>query len=179
MLCWLALGSRRPLRRIRSYHSIPVLFRQCRGERDLARHGGAACGYRAGLRRFLESHLCGRVATVRRSQFTLRNNGGCGSYSGVALASDAVNAFYKKLRDQFEPDKPLWVTETADAACGGNPWASTFLDTFRYFDEHASLAQQGVRGWLTIRSRRAIMDFSTRERLLLAPTTGRPSCGTS
>jgi heparanase len=59
--------------------------------------------------------------------------------------SDAVNAFYKKLRDRFEPGKPLWVTETADAACGGNPWASTFLDTFRYLDEHATLAQQGVR----------------------------------
>ncbi len=39
----------------------------------------------------------------------------------------------------------LWITETADAACGGNPWASTFLDTFRYLDSHARLAQQGVR----------------------------------
>jgi heparanase 1 len=37
------------------------------------------------------------------------------------------------------------VTEMADAGCGGNPWASTFLDTFRYLDQHAALAQQGVR----------------------------------
>ncbi|MGC2656924.1 MAG: hypothetical protein WA324_03030 [Bryobacteraceae bacterium] len=58
---------------------------------------------------------------------------------------DAINAFYKGLRDRFEPGKPLWVTETADAACGGNPWASTFLDTFRYLDQHGRLAQQGVR----------------------------------
>jgi hypothetical protein len=57
---------------------------------------------------------------------------------------DAINAFYAGLRDRFEPGKPLWVTETADAACGGNPWASTFLDTFRYLDEHARLAQRGV-----------------------------------
>jgi hypothetical protein len=33
----------------------------------------------------------------------------------------------------------------ADAACGGNPWASKFLDTFRYLDQHGALAQQGVR----------------------------------
>jgi hypothetical protein len=59
--------------------------------------------------------------------------------------SDKIDAFYTRLRDRFEPGKPLWITETADAACGGNPWASTFLDTFRYLDSHARLAQQGVR----------------------------------
>lgn len=59
--------------------------------------------------------------------------------------SDKVNAYYVSMRDRYEPGKPLWVTETADAACGGNPWSSTFLDTFRYLDEHASLARQGVR----------------------------------
>lgn len=58
---------------------------------------------------------------------------------------DKINAFYAGLRDRFDPGKPLWITETADTACGGNPWASTFLDTFRYLDSHARLAQQGVR----------------------------------
>jgi hypothetical protein len=58
--------------------------------------------------------------------------------------SDGINAFYAGLRDRFEPGKPLWITETADAACGGNSWASSFLDTFRYLDEHARLAQKGV-----------------------------------
>src|SRR4051812_46261418 len=46
---------------------------------------------------------------------------------------------------RFEPGKDLCITETADAACGGNPWASTFLDTFRYLIGHASLAQRGVK----------------------------------
>ena len=36
-------------------------------------------------------------------------------------------------------------TETADAACGGNPWAATFLDTFRYLDQLGRLAKQGVQ----------------------------------
>jgi heparanase 1 len=56
-----------------------------------------------------------------------------------------IHAFYASLRDRFEPGKPLWLTETADAACGGNPWASTFLDTFRYLTQHGRLAQQGVQ----------------------------------
>lgn len=56
-----------------------------------------------------------------------------------------INEYYGSIRDHFEPGKPLWITETADAACGGNPWASTFLDTFRYLIEHASLARRGVK----------------------------------
>jgi heparanase 1 len=58
---------------------------------------------------------------------------------------EKIAAFYADLRDRFDPGKPLWITETADAACGGNPWASTFLDSFRYLVEHASLAKGGVR----------------------------------
>src|SRR6202162_1089356 len=58
---------------------------------------------------------------------------------------EKIGAFYANLRDRFEPGKSLWITETADAACGGNPWASTFLDTFRYLVQHASLAQSGVK----------------------------------
>ena len=58
---------------------------------------------------------------------------------------EKITEYYAALRDRFEPGKDLWITETADAACGGNPWASTFLDTFRYLIEHASLAQRGVK----------------------------------
>jgi Glycosyl hydrolase family 79, N-terminal domain len=54
-------------------------------------------------------------------------------------------AFYRSLRDEFAPDKPMWLTETAETACGGNPWASTFLDTFRYLDQLGRLAKAGVQ----------------------------------
>lgn len=54
-------------------------------------------------------------------------------------------AFYQSLRDEFAPDKPMWLTETAETACGGNPWASTFLDTFRYLDQLGQLAKAGVQ----------------------------------
>jgi hypothetical protein len=50
-----------------------------------------------------------------------------------------------RLRDRFVPGTPLWITETADSACGGNPWASTFLDSFRYLDQLGRLAKRGVQ----------------------------------
>lgn len=59
--------------------------------------------------------------------------------------TDETLAFYRPLRDEFEPGKPFWNTETADAACGGNQWAATFTDTFRYLDQLGRLAKQDVR----------------------------------
>src|SRR5260370_2574921 len=59
--------------------------------------------------------------------------------------ADRILNFYQTLRDQFEPGKPIWLTETADAACGGNPSAVTFLDTFRYLDQLGRLARAGVQ----------------------------------
>jgi heparanase len=59
--------------------------------------------------------------------------------------TDRTLTFYRTLRDKFEPGKPIWLTETADAACGGNPWAATFLDSFRYLDQLGRLARSGVQ----------------------------------
>jgi heparanase 1 len=64
---------------------------------------------------------------------------------GWLARTDQTLSFYRRLRDEFEPGKPLWLTETADAACGGNPWGATFLDTFRYLDQLGRLAKQDVR----------------------------------
>ena len=58
---------------------------------------------------------------------------------------DRIEEFYAGLRDKYEPGKPMWLTETADAACGGNPWASTFLDSFRYLDQLGRLAKRGLQ----------------------------------
>jgi hypothetical protein len=60
-------------------------------------------------------------------------------------STDRTRAFYQTLRDEFAPRKPMWLTETAEAACGGDPWASTFLDTFRYLDQLGRLARAGVQ----------------------------------
>jgi len=54
-------------------------------------------------------------------------------------------AYYANLRDRFEPGKPIWLTETGEAACGGNPWAASFADSFRYLDQLGRLAKQGVQ----------------------------------
>lgn len=59
--------------------------------------------------------------------------------------TDTTLAIYRALRDLYEPGKPIWITETADAACGGNRWDKTFLDTFRYLDQLGRLARAGVQ----------------------------------
>ena len=59
--------------------------------------------------------------------------------------TDETLTFYRRLRDEFEPGTPFWLTETADAACGGNPWARTFRDSFRYLDQLGRLAVQQVK----------------------------------
>jgi heparanase len=57
---------------------------------------------------------------------------------------DKSNAFHVGLRNRYEPGAPVWITEIADAACGGNPWAKTFLDSFRYVDTLGRLARNSV-----------------------------------
>lgn len=58
--------------------------------------------------------------------------------------TDTVFATYNSLYKKFTPGKQIWLTETADAACGGNPWAITYLDCFRYLDQMGRLAKNGV-----------------------------------
>jgi hypothetical protein len=58
---------------------------------------------------------------------------------------DQSEQFYAGLRDRYEPGKPMWNTETAQAACGGDRWASTFLDSFRYLNQLGDLARRGVK----------------------------------
>jgi len=56
-----------------------------------------------------------------------------------------VVKFYENLRDQFLAAKPLWLTETGEASCGGDTWASEFVDSFRLLDQLGSLAQHSVK----------------------------------
>jgi len=58
---------------------------------------------------------------------------------------DAAIARMAALRDRVAPGVPLWNTETGETACGGNPWASAFADSFRFIDTLGRSARQGVR----------------------------------
>ncbi|GAB3101023.1 hypothetical protein G8770_16290 [Aestuariicella hydrocarbonica] len=71
------------------------------------------------------------------------------------------------LRDQVAPGAPLWITETGETACGGNPWASTFTDVFRFTDQLARSARQGVQVYM--HNTLAASDYG-----LLDDTTHRP-----
>jgi len=80
---------------------------------------------------------------------------------------EKIHAFYADLRDRYEPGTPLWVTEVADAGCGGNPWSSTFLDTFRYLNQLGRLAQRGVR--MIAHNTLAASDYGLLDERTLAP----------
>lgn len=58
--------------------------------------------------------------------------------------ADQAQRFYARVRDEFAPGAPIWITETAQTACGGDPWSATFLDTFRYVDQLGRFAKGGV-----------------------------------
>jgi heparanase 1 len=53
--------------------------------------------------------------------------------------------FYAGLRNKYLPGKPIWLTETAETACGGDPWAADFIDSFRYLTQLGELAQKNVQ----------------------------------
>jgi hypothetical protein len=74
---------------------------------------------------------------------------------------------YRNLRDRFIPGKPIWLTETADTVCGGNPWASTFLDSFRYLDQLGRLARDGVQ--VVMHNTLAASDYGMIDETTLVP----------
>jgi heparanase len=76
-------------------------------------------------------------------------------------------AVYAAIRDRFEPGKPLWLTEVGDAACGGNPWAKTFADSFRYLDQLGRLAKGGVQA--VMHNTLAISDYGLIDEVSLLP----------
>ena len=97
---------------------------------------------------------------------------------GTAVKADALKPdwldrtlldfnFYGALRDKYEKGKPLWNTETAQAACGGSPWASTFLDSFRYLNQNGLLAQKGVQ--VVMHNTLATSDYALIERDTMTP----------
>lgn len=103
----------------------------------------------------------------------------CASFKmGTAVKDDALKPewldhtlidydYYASLRDKYEPGKPIWNTETAQAACGGSPWASTFLDSFRYLNQLGVLAQRGVQ--VVMHNTLAASDYALIDRDTLAP----------
>lgn len=79
------------------------------------------------------------------------------------VAYDEIRA----LRDEHAPGKPLWLSETAQAACGGSPWAASFADTFRYLNQNGLLAQRGVQ--VVMHNTLAASDYGLLDEDTLAP----------
>ena len=54
------------------------------------------------------------------------------AYLGVAVSCASQ---YTARRDRYVPGGQMWVTESGDAGCGGNTWASTYADVPRTLNE--------------------------------------------
>jgi heparanase len=80
---------------------------------------------------------------------------------------EQAERLYADLRHTFAPGKPLWITETAAAVCGGNPWDSTFLDSFRYLDQLGRMARRQVQ--VVIHNTLAASDYGLLEETSFAP----------
>lgn len=83
------------------------------------------------------------------------------------FATDKLADFYGDLRDRYEPGKPVWLSETAEAACGGNPWAASFIDSFRYLNQLGTLARKGVQ--VVMHNTLAGSDYGLIDDVTLAP----------
>lgn len=98
---------------------------------------------------------------------------GATTTAGAALGgewlsrTDQVHDYYAGLRDRFAPGAPMWVTETAQAAAGGDAWAATFTDTFRYLYQLGSLARRGVQ--VIMHNTLASSDYGLLDQSTLAP----------
>ena len=57
----------------------------------------------------------------------------------LSVAPDCCR-YYIPMRDQLVPGGQMWVTESGDAGCGGNTWASTYLDVIRTLNELGAFA---------------------------------------
>jgi hypothetical protein len=75
--------------------------------------------------------------------------------------------FYADMRDRLAAGKPLWLTETGETACGGDPWAADFLDTFRYLNQLGALARQGVQ--VVMQNTLAASDYAFIDETTLEP----------
>ncbi len=83
------------------------------------------------------------------------------------LRTNRDYTYYAALRDRYLPGKPIWLTETGETACGGNPWASDFIDTFRYLNQLGTLARSGVQ--VVLHNTLAASDYAFIDEATLTP----------
>ncbi len=90
-------------------------------------------------------HFYGAASTrmMRNGPFSIKADNALDS--SWLRRTDTVTDYYAGLRDKYSPGKPLWITETAEAAAGGDPFSATYLDCFRYLYQLGSLAKKGVK----------------------------------
>lgn len=98
----------------------------------------------AGVADAVSYHFYGALSE-RCAEFGNQTAAGDALSQGWLERTQADHDWYAVLRDRYDPGKPLWLTETAQAACGGDRWAATWSDSFRFVDQLGRLARAGVQ----------------------------------
>ncbi|MBH0114607.1 hypothetical protein I5E68_16790 [Novosphingobium sp. YJ-S2-02] len=80
---------------------------------------------------------------------------------------DGAIANTMRLRARVAPEAPVWLSETAETACGGNPQAAGFADSFRFVDQLANAARQGVE--VSMHNTLAASDYALLDEHSFAP----------
>ena len=83
------------------------------------------------------------IRMIRSGPFSIKAENGLDA--SWLRRTDTVADYYIGLRDKYNPGKPVWITETGEAAGGGDPFSATYLDCFRYLYQLGSLAKKGVK----------------------------------
>lgn len=101
------------------------------------------------------------------------------SEAWLVRTEKSYDFYVKGLRDRYEPGTPVWITETADAACGGNPWAGRSWTAFVISTSSGGWRDMASRWCSTTRWHPANTGCSIRAPSSHAPITGSHYCGTS
>lgn len=127
----------------RELPGLPILGHSTSGKGgDLPVEGIAEAA--AGLADVVSYHFYGALS-ARCAEFGNQTSAAQALSEEWLSRTQADHAWYASLRDRYDPGKPIWLTETAQAACGGDAWASTFRDTFRFLDQLGRLARANVQ----------------------------------
>ncbi len=127
----------------RELPGVPILGHSASGtggDLPVERIAGAA----AGISDVVSYHFYGALS-ARCAEFGNQTSAAEALSPEWLARTGADHDYYAELRDRYDPGKPIWLTETAQAACGGDVWASTFRDTFRFLDQLGRLARANVQ----------------------------------
>ena len=129
--------------------------------------GHADC-FRAGYRCVLLSLLWRSFEALHKAGVAVSDDArGRHCRLSGCLAPNVTRHITRRFEIAFCLAEQIWLTETGETACGGNPWAADFIDSFRYLNQLGTLAKRGVQ--VVIHNTLAASDYALVDETTLLP----------